>query len=392
MNRSLLWLAVGGFIGSNEGFLIGSLLPFMAADHGVTIGQAGIVVFAYSIAYGVGTPVMSALLGHVDKRRLLAGAELGVATFCLLIAVMPGFVGLLLARVGLAVVAGLFTANAFATAAALSPPDKRGAAMSFVASGQSLALIVGVPAGAWIAANFGWRTIYFAIAALAFSASIGFFLGLPKGLSGDRQKLLSRLSVLGEKGVPIALLGTTLFMLSAYLPIIYVAVLTEVLTSSLALLPVALLANGVGAVIGSNVGGRLADRIGPRKTLIVLCIGQVGTMALLAVGFVLQPAMATVLLCLVMALSGVLGWGFWAAQSTQLSAMAAKSVSLAISLNLTALNIGVAVTALVGGALVDRGGALYLPLLAAAIAVLATLAAFALPRPTVVGGTARISI
>jgi predicted MFS family arabinose efflux permease len=115
-------------------------------------------------------------------------------------------------------------------------------------------------------------------------------------------------------------------------------------------------------------------------------------MALLAVGFALQPALATVLLCLVMALSGVLGWGFWAAQSSQLSAMAAKSVSLAISLNLTALNIGVAVTALVGGALVDRGGALYLPLLAAAMAVLATLAAFALPHPTGVGGTARISI
>ncbi|MEO7224221.1 MAG: MFS transporter, partial [Devosia sp.] len=237
-----------------------------------------------------------------------------------------------------------------------------------------------------------WRTIYFAIAALAFLASIGFLLGLPKGLSGDRQKFLSRLSVLREKGVPIALLGTTLFMLSAYLPIIYVAVLTEVLTSSLALLPVALLANGFGAVIGSNVGGRLADRIGPRKTLIALCIGQVGTMALLAVGFVLQPALATVLLCVVMALSGVLGWGFWAAQSSQLSALAAKSVSLAISLNLTALNIGVAVTALVGGALVDRGGAVYLPLLSSAIAVLATLAALALPRPPIQSGTARNSI
>jgi len=383
LNRSLFLLALGGFVGSNEGFLIGSLLPFMAADYGVTIGQASFVVFAYSVAYGIGTPVLSALLGHVDKRRLLAGAELGVAAFCLLIALVPGLSGLVMARVGLAVVAGLFTANAFATAAALSLAEKRGAAMSVVASGQSLALILGVPTGAWVAATFGWRTIYFAIAALALLASIGFFVALPKGLVGERQQLLSRISVLRERGVLIALLCTLLFMLSAYLPIIYVAVLTKTLTSSLGLLPIALLANGVGALVGSNVGGRLSDRIGPRRTLILLCVGQVGIMIMLEGAFWLSPTPAAVLLCSVMGLAGVVGWGFWAAQSGHLSELASKSVSFAISLNLTALNIGVALTALVGGVLVDNGGAVYLPLLAAAISVLASFAAFTSPRSAV---------
>ena len=63
MDSRLLYLALGSFAGNVEGALIVVVLPAIAAETGVSIAQAGLLVFCYSIAYGFGTPLLSSLLG-----------------------------------------------------------------------------------------------------------------------------------------------------------------------------------------------------------------------------------------------------------------------------------------------------------------------------------------
>ena len=75
MDSRLLWLAVAAFVGSTEGGLVNGLLPSIGQEMQVTAGQTGQVVLGYSLAYAIGTPILSVLLGGVGRRRVLAGGS-----------------------------------------------------------------------------------------------------------------------------------------------------------------------------------------------------------------------------------------------------------------------------------------------------------------------------
>lgn len=160
MDKRLLLLALGGFAGSVESFLLGSLLPSIGTDVGVSIGQAGYLVFAYALVYAIGTPILSTVFGGLDRRRLLASAEFLFASSALAMALLPQFGWLVAARICLALGAGLYTATALATAVALAPSGRHGRAIAIVVAGQSFAVLAGVPAGAFIASMLGWRAVY----------------------------------------------------------------------------------------------------------------------------------------------------------------------------------------------------------------------------------------
>lgn len=381
MDTRLLWLALGGFAGTLESFVLGSLLPGIAADTGVTIGQAGLLVFCYALAHAIGTPILSALFGHVDRRKLLAGAELTFAGCALLLALAPEFGLLLAARIALALGAGLYTATAYATAVAISPPERRGRAMGTVVAGQSLAVLIGVPLGAFVAANFGWRTVYFIVAALGCSAAITLAFRLPSGLLGDRKTIRERVSALLIPGVPMALLGTLLFMVSGYIPMVYVAPLAmHSAYLGQDMLPLILLANGIGAFAGSNLGGQLSDRLRPHRAVLLATAAQMLVLLVLAAIPYFPEGMRPAGFLLVMGIIGFVGWAFWPAQSRLVADFAPSSAPLIIALNMTALNIGVALSAVIGGAAVDGAGAGSVPLISIPFAVAALAVVMAQPR------------
>jgi predicted MFS family arabinose efflux permease len=378
VDTRLVWIAVGGFVGTKESFVVGSLLPLIGAEMGVSVGQAALVVSAYSLAYAVGTPVLATVFGRLDRRSLLAGAEAAFAFFALLIAISSTFEWVVLARVGLALAAGLFTATAIATAVAVSPPERRGRAIGAVSVGQTLALVVGVPAAAFLAASFGWHLAYFLIAGLAALAAIALRIGLPGHIAGDVRPLGERLKVLRLPGVPLMLMMMVAFGLAAFVPTTFIAPVSFYSAAlGLEFLPLVLLANGVGAVAGANLGGRISDALGARRTLVAMASAQAVVLTIFIGLTSLPPAAAPLALLLTMGALGFIGWSYWAAHSSLLAGLAGPSASLAIALNLTALNIGVALCAFLGGAALDHLGpasvlfvALAFALAALALAVL----------------------
>lgn len=393
MDTRLWWLALGGFAGAFESFLLGSLLPSISTDMGVTIGVAGLVVTGYALVHGLGTPVLAAIFGAADRRKILTTAEFTFAIAALLIALSPEFPWLFVARIVLAVGAGLYTVTALATAVGMSTPERRGQAIGTVVAGQSAAVLVGVPVGALLAANFGWRAVYIVIALLGLAAASALFVRLPRGLTGDRKTLLERIQVARVPGIPLALLTTLLFMIAAYLPIIYIAPYTlHAARIGRDLLPIVLLANGIGAVAGSNLGGRIADRLGTRQATLLATAAQVAIMVCYVTVPSLPGPLALIGLLLTMGAHGFIGWGFWPAQSSRIAGLAPDSVPLALSLNGTALNLGVALCATIGGATIDNigAGAIALVGLPFAIASLVVATVSREPPPAVTAA-ARIS-
>ena len=148
MPAPLIWLAVGAFAVGTETFVVAALLPSIAADFRVTVAAAGQIVTAFALAYAIGSPVLSVLTGGFDRKRLLIACLLLFSLANLLAAATHGLLELTLARIVLAVTAGLYVPTANAVATAIAGPERRGRAIAVVVGGLSVAVALGVPIGA----------------------------------------------------------------------------------------------------------------------------------------------------------------------------------------------------------------------------------------------------
>lgn len=381
MDSRLLWLSLAAFVGSTEGGLISGLLPSISADLGVTMGQAGLVMVGYALAYAIGTPLFAVVLGGVGRRRVLAGAELGLAICALLMAVSAIFPLMVGVRTLLAICAGTFTGTAMATAAMIAPTGQRGRAIQIVTLGQSLAVLIGVPAGAYIAAHYNWRINYAAIAVMAGAASLALYLRLPRGMYGDTQSMRERIRVLANPGVVQALVTTLFFMTASYGVMIYVGALLGEIGLGLEVLPAVLLASGVGPVAASMSAGRIADRLGNRVTVILSTLLMTMMLGVFALLHFIPLEWRLAVLMIAFSVQGYIGWGYWIAHCSQMAHLAPSSVTVAISLDMAALNFGVALAAAAGGVIVDNWGAWALPYVGVPIGLAALAVWLAMPRP-----------
>ncbi len=363
MDSRVFWLALAAFVGAIEGGSIAGLLPLISAEFDVSLGQAGLVVLGYSLAYAAGPPLLAVLLGGVGRRRVLAWSEFGLALCALLLAIMPVFEGVVIVRTILAIAAGTFTGTAMATAAMLAPRGQRGRYMQVISLGQAIAALAGVPLAAWAAANFGWRIDYFALAAMAGLAALALYRRLPRGMPGDSLTIRDRIRVLRNPGVGPALLATLLFMMGSAPFMVYVAALMAAVGLGYELLPVVLFAGGVGAVACGTVAGRMADTLGSVRTGTIGGVAVVGVMASYLLLPVLPPGWVLPVLLAISVVQGFVGRTYNIAVTSHMAHLAPTAVPVAISLNMSTFSIGMAVAAAVGGIVVDTWGAMLLPLL-----------------------------
>jgi predicted MFS family arabinose efflux permease len=214
---------------------------------------------------------------------------------------------------------------------------------------------------------------------MAAAAALALYVKLPRGMLGDTQTMGDRIRVLGNPGVGAALITTFLIMCGTIPLLIYVgAIMAEVGIGHEAM-PVVLLANGIGAVIASVSGGRIADWLGNRRAvsvaLLVLIVGN-AAFALLPV---LPPEPRLALLLGLFALQGYVVSVYWIAHCSEMAQLAPSSVPVAISLDMAALSFGMAIAAAAGGIIVDNWGTSTLPYAAAPGVMLALFVWLAFP-------------
>jgi predicted MFS family arabinose efflux permease len=261
----LYWLALGTFAIGTEGFMIAPLLPDLSRDLSVSIASAGQLVTVFALTYALSSPLLTAITGDIDRRRLLIASMLAFAAANFVAWSAHTYTGLLVARVLLAVAAGLYVPNANALGSAMVDVSRRGTALSIVTGGSSVAVALGVPLGALIGDRFGWRVNFAAIGALALIATAGLLAGLPRDIAGRLPvaSLRERRDVVRQPALLVALLSTMLWATGAFTVYTYLA---SFLASGAGLtgsfVSIVLFTWGVAAVIGLRLGGRLTDRFG----------------------------------------------------------------------------------------------------------------------------------
>jgi DHA1 family inner membrane transport protein len=253
-------LALGGFaIGTTE-FVTMGLLPDIAGGVGVDIPSAGHVISAYALGVVVGAPVIAALSARLPRRALLVGLMTAFLVGNALSALAPGSDTLVLARFVSGLPHGAYFGVASLVAAGLVPPSLRGRAVSSVMLGLAVALVAGVPLATWLGQNAGWRAAYWAVVLLA-AATVAAVLAVVPSSPGRRDATVrGELVALRRPQVLLTLLVGTVGFGGMFALYSYVAPLaTEVAGLSRGSVPWLLLAYGIGGVIGTTLGGRLAD-------------------------------------------------------------------------------------------------------------------------------------
>lgn len=351
-----LWgLTISAFgIGTTE-FVIVGLLPTIARDFHTDIPFAGYLVTLYALGVAIGGPVLTALTGRLDRKRMLLYAITLFTISNFMAVIAPGFLLLALARVLTGFSHGVFFGIGATVAGNLVAPDRKATAIAIMFAGLTIATISGIPLGTFIGQHFGWRTTFIGITALGMISFLANRILLPGRIAaGSPLGLTDQLKVLQNHSVLRVLLITILGFSGVFVAFTYIATLLQSVTGfSEDAVSVILLVYGIGVAFGNIVGGRAANK-NPLRALIVIFILLSAVMLLLYAVIPLKVTSVVVL--------PFMGFLFFAnvpglqSYIVQLSEKYLPGTeSIASALNISAFNIGIATGSWLGGLIINSG-------------------------------------
>ncbi|MCE7003190.1 MFS transporter [Kibdelosporangium philippinense] len=349
MTVALLALAIGAFgIGTTE-FVIVGLLPQVAADLGVSIPSAGLLISGYALSVVIGAPLMTAAGSRLPRKTMLV---LLMAVFLAgnaLCAVAENYALLMVGRAVAALCHGAFFGIGSVVAANLVAPNKRASAIAMMFTGLTVANVLGVPLGTALGQHFGWRSTFWAVTALGVVGIIGIITLVPRqpvpegGIRGE-------LAVFRRPQVWLALLMTTLGFAGVFASFTYIApMMTQVAGFSEGAVSWLLILFGAGLCIGNVVGGRAADRKLMPSLYVILTLLAVVLLILVFTAQAQLPAAITILLF------GAAGFATVPALQMRVMDKAEGAPALASAANIAAFNLGNAIGAWLGGLTIDAG-------------------------------------
>jgi DHA1 family inner membrane transport protein len=347
---AIVALALGGFaIGTTE-FVTMGVLPDIATGVGVDIPSAGHLISAYALGVVVGAPVIAALGARLPRRALLIGlmGAFLVANSCSALA--PGYRTLLVARFLSGLPHGAYFGVASLVAASLVGPHLRGRAVSSVILGLAAATLAGVPAATWLGQQFGWRSAYWTVAVLAAVTMIAVLAVVPSSPGRPEATVRAELGALRRPQVLLTLLIGVVGFGGVFALYSYIApVATEVAGLSRGTVPIVLLVYGAGGVVGTALGGRLAD-----VALFRSLVGTISTLAVVLAAVAVTAMWAPALFVGVFLVS-VFASALAILLQMRLMETAGEAQMLGAALNHSALNLANALGAWLGGLVIAAG-------------------------------------
>lgn len=369
MPVSLLALALSAFaIGTTE-FVIMGLLPNVANDLQVSIPLAGWLISGYALGVAIGAPIMAVLTAKLPRKKTLLLLMVIFIFGNLMCALSYSYDFLMLARVITALCHGAFFGIGAVVAANLVAPNRRASAVALMFTGLTLANVLGVPLGTALGQALGWRSTFWAVALIGVASLFALYKNLPDKKEEEPTDLRKEMGALRGLGLWLSLSITVFFAAAMFALFTYIApLLTEITGISEHGVSLTLLLIGLGLTIGNVVGGRLADwRLGATLTVIFL---------LIVVFSALFSWTSTNLLAAEVTLFFWAMVSFAAVPALQINVVTygKNAPNLVSTLNIAAFNVGNALGAWVGGAVIARGlGLTAVPLAAASLGLVGFL-------------------
>ncbi|MEU1150607.1 Cmx/CmrA family chloramphenicol efflux MFS transporter [Streptomyces sp. NPDC005863] len=255
----MLGLAVFA-LGTSE-FMLSGLLPPIADDMNVSIPRAGLLISAFAIGMVIGAPLLAVATLRLPRRTTLVTLITVFGLGQVAGALAPTYEILFASRVVSALACAGFWAVGAAVAIATVEFHQRARAMAVMIGGLSIANVLGVPAGAFLGENLGWRSAFWAVGAASAVALVGVLALIPRiPLPAEKPRLKREVSIYADRQVWLSVAVTALAAGGVFCAFSYLSpLLTDVAGLSEGWVPTILGLFGLGALVGTTIGGRVAD-------------------------------------------------------------------------------------------------------------------------------------
>ena len=303
------------------------------------------------LVVAVGAPLSAALTSRFDRRLLLAASLAHYAVGHASSALVGSFGALLALRAITVVGAAVFTPQAAATAGLLVPPDGRARAIATIFIGWSLASVLGIPLGTWLAATLDWRLVYAGMGLFSALGAVLVWITVPGGLRVPPLDLAAWRATFTSPVLLLVLSVTVLSMSGQFTLVSYLApILADGYGATPLLISLGFALSGLAGVAGNAIAARLATPLGTDR-VIALALG------LLIAGFAVLTLTFGIVAGFILA---ALLWGLGSFSSNSLQqgrliALAPALASATVALNTSAVYLGQAIGSATGGAIIARG-------------------------------------
>ena len=351
-NLPVLILIASSFMLGMSEFIVVGILPDIAADLKISEVTVGNLVSLFAFVYAPVTPLGSALSARFPRfatHLTLIGIFLAGNILC---AFAPNYAVLVVARIMIALVSGTLVAVAMTYAPDVTTDRFRTKFIAWVFSGFSIASVVGVPVGTWVANTFGWRWAFHMINVLTIVLIIGMVMVLPRNSHIVKIGFLPQFRLFFDRRIQLGVLDVVCGAAASY---VFYTYLTPIMRDEVHVpeqyLSVGLVIFGAACLWSNLYGGKLADRgrgVEPLTHIRPIYCAHAVLMASLVVAHwvPVYGALLLVVLGMFMYLQNSASQVLYMDVASQSHP---GSLNLAASLNSMSFNIGIAIGSAVGG-------------------------------------------
>lgn len=362
-NLPVLILIASSFMLGMSEFIVVGILPDIAADLKISEVTVGNLVSLFAFVYAPVTPLGSALSARFPRfatHLTLIGIFLAGNLLC---AFAPNYAVLVVARIMIALVSGTLVAVAMTYAPDVTTDRFRTKFIAWVFSGFSIASVVGVPVGTWVANTFGWRWAFHLVNALTVVLIIGMVAVLPRNSHAAKIGFLSQFRLFFDRRIQLGVLDVVCGAAASY---VFYTYLTPIMRDEVHVpeqyLSVGLVIFGAACLWSNLYGGKLADRgrgVEPLTHIRPIYCAHAVLMASLVVAHwvPVYGALLLVVLGMFMYLQNSASQVLYMDVASQSHP---GSLNLAASLNSMSFNIGIALGSAVGGLINGHFGLMWL--------------------------------
>ncbi|MGW5002429.1 Cmx/CmrA family chloramphenicol efflux MFS transporter [Streptomyces hydrogenans] len=360
-------------LGTSE-FMLSGLVQAIADDMDVSIPQAGLLISAFAVGMVIGAPLLAVATLRLPRKTTLIALITVFGLGQIAGALAPSYGILFASRVVSALACAGFWAVGAAVAIAMVPVGSRARAMAVMIGGLSIANVLGVPAGAFLGEHLGWRSAFWAVGAASAVALVGVATRIPHiPLPEKKPVLRHELAIYRDRQVLLSIVITALAAGGVFCAFSYLApLLTDVSGLDKGWVSAVLGLFGIGALVGTTIGGRVADA----HLFGVLLTGiTASTVFLAALALFASSPVATVLLAFLL---GVSAFYTAPALNARMFNVAGAAPTLAGATTTAAFNLGNTGGPWLGGTVIDADLGYTSPAWAGAAMTLVALAVAAL--------------
>ncbi len=358
----LILIASSFMLGMSEFIMVG-ILPDIAVGLKVSEVTVGNLVSLFAFVYAPVTPLGSALSARFPRfatHMTLIGVFLAGNLLC---AFAPNYAVLMAGRILIALVSGTLVAIAMTYAPDVTTDTFRTKFIAWVFSGFSIASVVGVPVGTWVANTFGWRWAFHMINVLTIVLIIGMVMVLPRNSHIVKIGFLPQFRLFFDRRIQLGVLDVVCGAAASY---VFYTYLTPIMRDEVHVpeqyLSVGLVIFGAACLWSNLYGGKLADRgrgVEPLTHIRPIYCAHAVLMASLVVAHwvPVYGALLLVVLGMFMYLQNSASQVLYMDVASQSHP---GSLNLAASLNSMSFNIGIAIGSAVGGLINGHFGLMWL--------------------------------